>query len=355
MARIPHGRAVAVLGAAALVLAACGAPSPDPVTPDKSVNPDSPREDVPSAIEDMQDPAFPQPLIDPRQVVSGGPPPEGIPTIDSPRFATASETEWLQPTDPVLSLTVGGETRGYPLGIMTWHEIVNDTVGGVPVAVTYCPLCNSGVAFEREVAGRVLTFGTSGMLYNDNLVMYDRQTESLWPQLTGEASIGVLTGTKLVAIPMGVVGWADFAAEHPDALVLTRDTGFERAYGTNPYVGYDEPGSAPLFGPVPDDERLLPKARVIGIEIGAETVGVARDRVADEGETRVRVGGQDLVLVHRPGQASALDAQVIPDSADIGSVAVFREGSTGERTPIAFLDTFWFVWVAFHPETRLVR
>jgi hypothetical protein len=132
--------------------------------------------------------------------------------------------DWLEDDEPVLSLTVDHETRAYPLQVMTWHEIVNDTVADVPVAVTYCPLCNSGVAFERRAAGRLLDFGTSGLLYADNLVMYDRQTESLWPQLTGRAAVGVLTGTQLKAIPMGIVGWADFRAAHPDAQVLTRVT-----------------------------------------------------------------------------------------------------------------------------------
>ena len=124
-------------------------------------------------------------MLDPDLIVSGGPAPDGIPPIDQPRFSRARTVGWLTDTEALLSLTVGGETRGYPLQIMTWHEIVNDTVGRVPVAVTYCPLCNSGVAFDRRVAGRVLSFGTSGRLYADNLVMYDRQTESLWPQLNG--------------------------------------------------------------------------------------------------------------------------------------------------------------------------
>jgi len=201
----------------------------------------SAREDVPSALDNPSDPAFPDPLIDLDHLVSGGPPPDGIPAIDDPKFQPADQVDWLAGREPLLSLTVGGETRGYPLQVMTWHEIVNDTVGGEPVTVTYCPLCNSGVAFHRQVGERLLDFGTSGMLYADNLVMYDRQTESLWPQLTGQASVGVLTGTPLEAIPIGVVGWDQFRTAHPDALVLTRDTGYPRDYGRNPYAGYDDP------------------------------------------------------------------------------------------------------------------
>lgn len=264
------GSVVAVVVACVLLLSACttpAAPSDAPSTPGRAAGA---AEGVPSALDNMQDPSFPGPLIDLGEVLSGGPPPDGIPAIDDPSFQPADEVDWLAANEPILSLTVGGETRGYPIQVMTWHEIVNDTVGGIPVAVTYCPLCNSGVAFEREAAGRVLSFGTSGMLHADNLVMYDRQTESLWPQLTGSASNGFLTGTQLTAIPMGAVGWEDFRTAHPDALVLTRDTGFARPYGDNPYDGYDQPGTSPIFPlPEPTDDRLTAKTRVVGIDSAA--------------------------------------------------------------------------------------
>jgi len=351
----------------------------------------APREHTPSALEDRFDARLPEPLIDPEDVQSGGPPPDGIPPIDEPTFEKAPEATWLEPDDPVLSLTVGAETRAYPLQVMTWHEIVNDTVGGVPVAVTYCPLCNSGVTFEREVAGRVLSFGTSGMLYADNLVMYDRQTESLWPQLTGTASIGVLTGQKLTAIPMGVVAWSDFRDANPSALVLSRDTGFERPYGQNPYVGYDDPDGGLLFGlPGGDpDERLPVKERVVGISDGTESVAVVRRSIESTSPAEVTVGGRTLVVWHKPGQASALDDVTVSGGQDVGTVAVFepttdgrrlhfeaqgdgfRDVETGSRwnvlghaisgplggtrlEPYEHLDTFWFAWVTFHPDTGLV-
>jgi hypothetical protein len=349
-----------------------------------------PREETPSALEDRWDPRLPEPLVDPDLVLSGGPPPDGIPAIDAPVFEPADEAGWLEDDEPVLSLTVGGETRAYPLQVMTWHEIVNDTVDGVPVAVTYCPLCNSGVAFERRVDGRVLSFGTSGMLYADNLVMYDRQTESLWPQLTGQAAIGVLTGEELVAIPVGVVAWSDFRDANPSAPVLTRDTGFDRPYGSNPYVGYDDPDGSLLFGlPGEADERLAVKERVVGIADGAESVAVVRSSLVDAGPTELRVGRKELVIWHRPGQASALDAGTVAGGADIGTVGVFdpevdgrrlhfettddgfRDQETGSRwnvlgqatggplegarlEPHRHLDTFWFAWVTFHPDTELV-
>ena len=360
--------------------------SPSPVD---QAEPDAP-EDTPSALEDRYDARFPQPLIDPDKVLSGGPPPDGIPPIDKPTFQPADKVTWLEDDEPVLSLTVGDETRAYPLRVMTWHEIVNDTVGGVAVAVTYCPLCNSGVAFERTVAGRVLTFGTSGMLYADNLVMYDRQTESLWPQLTGQASIGVLTGKELTAIPMGVVAWSDFREANPSALVLSQDTGFDRPYGTNPYVGYDDPDGELLFE-LPDDpdQRLPVKERVIGISDETNSVAVVRRSLVGRPPLQVVVGDRDLVVWHKPGQASALDAGTVAGGTDIGTVGVydpvvdgrllhfvaagdgFRDEETGSRwnvlgqaiggplkgnnlQPVQHLDTFWFAWVTFHPETDLL-
>jgi hypothetical protein len=385
--------------AALLAVTACGTggtvsdrsdPDTEPGTSDPSRGAEQgDREDVPSALDNPADPSFPEPLIDLDELVSGGPPPDGIPPIDDPQFQPASEVDWLTGPEPVLSLTVDGETRAYPLQVMTWHEIVNDTIPGTPIAVTYCPLCNSGVAFERTVDGEVLDFGTSGLLYADNLVMYDRQTESLWPQLTGEASVGHLTGIRLEAIPIGVVGWDQFLAAHPDALVLTRDTGFSRDYGTNPYVGYDDPDGALLVDPPGGtDERLPVKERVIGISVGNDALALTRARVAETGVVEVSVSGRELVVLHAPGQASALDSEQIPDGEEIGSIGVFvpraagriltfqRHGDlfvdhqTGSRwnvlgesiagpleglrlRPQRHLDTFWFAWVAFQPDTRL--
>ena len=350
-----------------------------------------PRERGPSALENRSDKRFPDPLIDPDDIMSGGPAPDGIPPIDEPAFERARTVEWLGDGEAVLSLTVEGETRAYPLQVMTWHEIVNDTVGGVPVAVTYCPLCNSGVAFEREVGDRVFSFGASGMLYADNLVMYDRQTESLWPQLTGQAAVGTLTGTSLVAIPMGTVAWSDFREANPESLVLSRETGFERPYGKNPYAGYDEPDGALLFDlPEDNDDRLLVKERVIGLFDSVGAVAVVRSTLADRPPQEVRFGARTAVLWHRPGQASALDDSTVAGGADIGTVGVFdpvldgrhlhfiddgagfRDQETGSLwnvlgrstsgplegkrlAPVRHLDTFWFAWVTFHPETTVLR
>ncbi len=250
---------VAAAGSLTLVLAACAATPSEPVLGETRVLPtDSAGEattapvQLTSALDDPRHPAFPDPLIDLDDLLPGGPPPDGIPSIDYPLFQPVSEVNWLEDDEPVLALTIDGRTKAYPIRIITWHEIVNDRLAGVPVAVTYCPLCNSGVAFERTVSGQTTTFGVSGKLYADNLVMYDRLTESLWPQLTGQASVGTLTGTRLTSIPMGAVGWGQFREEHPDARVLTRSTGHDRDYRTNPYVGYDDPDSDPIFA-LPND------------------------------------------------------------------------------------------------------
>jgi hypothetical protein len=378
-----------LLVAVVMLTAAC---SPGPQAPPPAPSEDSRTTvDMPSALDDPRHSGFPEPLIDPDDLVSGGPPPDGIPPIDDPKFAPASEIDWLGDDEPVLSLTVGDETRAYPLQVMTWHEIVNDRVGGIPVTVTYCPLCNSGVAFERRVAGRLLDFGTSGLLHIDNLVMYDRQTESLWPQLTGQASVGTLTGTQLKAIPMGVVSWKQFRASNPDALVLTRETGFRRDYGRNPYTGYDDPdGDLLVDPPGGTDGRLPVKERVVGITVGSDSVAIRRALVAGAGVVPLMVGGHDVVVLHQPGQSSALDTGRIADGQEIGSIGVFRPtirgrsltfaircervvdvqtGSTwsvlgeatsgqlaGSRLPaVVHLDTFWFAWVGFHPDTRLVE
>jgi hypothetical protein len=383
-------RARLALAAGLILLAgACGTDPDGPPLRSDSAELGAAKEDGPSALKDPTNPAFPSPLIKLDHLVSGGPPPDGIPPIDNPKFQAARDVDWLEDAEPVLSLSVEHETRAYPLQIMTWHEIVNDTVGAVPVTVTYCPLCNSGVAFHRRVVDRLLDFGTSGMLYADNLVMYDRQTESLWPQLTGQASVGVLTGTQLEAIPIGVVGFDQFRTARPEALVLTRDTGHGRPYGRNPYTGYDDPAGGLLVEPPEGrDPRLPVKERVIGIRIRDQALAIPRGTVAAHAVLALSFAGQDIVVWHRPGQRSALDDKTIAEGRDIGTVGVFdprvegqslsfvaqmtgfrdtQTGSSwnvlGEATggplkgrrlrPITHLDTFWFAWVAFQPDTTL--
>jgi hypothetical protein len=324
------------------------------------------------------------------EIRSGGPPPDGIPAIDAPVFEDVTAAgEWLQPRDPVLVVDLDGDTRAYPLAILTFHEIVNDVVAGEPLVVTYCPLCNSGLVFERTVDGQVLDFGTSGRLWNSNLVMYDRATRSLWSQFTGEAIVGDRLGTHLERIPMQIVALSEFAERWPDGQVLSRDTGHDRPYGTNPYVGYDSAESPFLFSG--DTGGSLPQmARVV--TTGGETDPVAyplevlrSGRVVSD-----TVDGEPVVVLWAPGTASALDTPSISDGDDVGATGVFRAVADGrtltlvpdgddrfrdEQTAstwtvlgeavdgplagtqlerVAHDDTFWFVQYAFRPDTRVV-
>jgi Protein of unknown function (DUF3179). len=342
----------------------------------------------------MRDPAFPAPLVPPEDILSGGPPPDGIPPIDAPRFLpAAAQRDLLPPEEPVVTLEIDGDARAYPVRILIWHEIVNDTVGGVPVAVTYCPLCNSAVAYRRVVRGVETTFGTSGRLYNSALVMYDRATESLWTHYDGRAVVGLLTGEQLEPIPAPLMSWGDFLAAYPDGQVLDQTrTGFRRDYGVNPYVGYDNPDTQPFLFRGTVDDRARAKQRVVGVTVGEESVAFALDAISggEARATNTTIGGRPVVVLWKAGQASALERGNVGTGRDVGTTGVFfREldgrvltlsaegdhfvdaetGSTwnivgaavsgplagSELTRIPHLDTFWFAWSSYRPGTSLVE
>jgi hypothetical protein len=319
--------------------------------------------------------------------------PDSIPSIDEPKFIAPGEAEeWLSAEEPVAVLEIEGDARAYPFQIMTWHEIVNDVVGGTPVAVTYCPLCNSALAYPRKVGTRILEFGTSGSLYNSALVMFDRQTESLWLHFEGIAIEGQLEGRRLELIPVQTLSFEQFRQEHPDGRVLSQDTGFSRPYGQNPYDFYDTAERPFLFdGEV--DERLPAIARVVGVKIGEEAVAYPYEALSsDEGASVVQdaVGGEDLVVFWRAGVRSALDNPEIELGRDVGTSGVFLrtvggqdltfrvEGGevvdeqTGsvwslagratdgplegqELSPVQHLDTFWFAWSSHNSDTRILE
>jgi len=349
----------------------------------------SPEENVASALDDPTAKGLPKPLVDPKRIIDGGPPPDGIPALAEATFARANAIDWLIPEEPVLSLTLNGETRAYPVQILIFHEIVNDTVGGVPVAVTYCPLCNSAIAYDRRVAGRVVTFGTSGKLLYSNLVMYDRQTRSLWPQLAGQAVAGVLTGVRLTAYPVQTVAWQDWLADNPRAWVLSNQTGYDRDYGLNPYSGYDKANSQPFDLDGPADPGLPPKTRVVAFP-GPEPIAITLDALTARHVIPLHIADRDVVAWALPGLRSALDTPDLEAGRTIAASGAFDphwhgqllhftaqgtqfvDAETGSHwtvlgravagpargarlQPILYFDTFWFAWAAYQPHTRIVR
>ena len=323
------------------------------------------------------------------EISSGGPPRDGIPPIDHPKFVTASDADgWLKPKEPVISFAVSGDHRAYPLQVLIWHEIVNDQVGGQPVTITFCPLCNSAIAFDRGLDGRVLDFGTTGNLRNSDLVMWDRQTESWWQQFTGEAIVGEFIGQRLKMVPSSIVSWADFKANYPEGRVLSRETGFQRDYGRNPYVGYDDVDTPPFLYGGKLDGRLPPKERVVAVSLGGEDVAYPYSVLQKRRVVTDKVGAEQIVVFYQPGTVSALNAGSIPGSRDVGATGVFLteldgrrldftltndaivDSETGSRwsvlgratsgplqgrqlDPVLHADHLWFAWAAFKPQTRI--
>jgi hypothetical protein len=262
----------------------------------------------------------------------GGPPRDGIPPVDEPKPTSQADAEkWLSEQEPVLVVEAGGQVRAYPVQILVWHEIVNDKLGGHPIAVTYCPLCNSSLVFDPRVAGRTLTFGTTGNLRRSDLVMWDRQTESWWQQLSAEAVVGELTGTRLRVLPSQTLSWADYKRIHPGGDVLSRDTGAARDYGSNPYAGYDAPDSEPFLFEGETDNRLPPKERVVAVFAADETVVVPFSRLARDPVVQIEAGGRPVVVLYKRGIVSPLDAPVIDDSRDVGTAAAFDPRLDGRK------------------------
>ncbi len=325
------------------------------------------------------------------EFLSGGVGRDGIPPLDDPQFESiADAATWLEDVEPVVSLEINNVARAYPLAILTWHEIVNDTLGGVPVSVTFCPLCNSAVAFDRRIEDTTLTFGVSGNLRNSDLVMWDRQSESWWQQLTGEGIVGAYAGYQLVFVPAQIVSWGDFKTAFPGADVLSRDTGYRRDYGRNPYAGYDRADQSPFLFRGELDDRLLPMERVAALELDGQHLAFPFRELEQEPVVNYSVNGRDIVVLFQAGTASALDQSRIADSRDVGSTGIFDAVLDGEKlnfrlgldgftdneteslwnllgqaisgplagqslTPIAHGNHFWFAWAAFAPEVEIYR
>jgi hypothetical protein len=323
------------------------------------------------------------------EIMPGGPPRDGIPPLDTPKFVWLAEGDgFLKDQEPVIAFELNRDARAYPLQILIWHEIVNDTVGGVPVAITFCPLCNTAIAFDRRLDGRVLDFGTTGNLRHSDLVMWDRQTESWWQQITGEAIVGELTGKRLTFLPAAIVSWREFKATHPHGQVLSTDTGFDRDYGNNPYTGYDDIDERPFLFRGTIDQRLPPMERVVTVCINEAYAAYPFSRLQQQPVVMDTVGGTPLVVFWQKGVTSALDKASIPASRDVGAAAVYHpvvdgrrltfraengsitDTETGSRwnilgvatwgalagkrlEPVLHGNHFWFAWAVFRPQTRV--
>jgi len=291
----------------------------------------------------------------------------------------------------VVIVEVGDDARAYPIQVLMWHEIANDTVGGLPLAVTFCPLCNTAIVFERTVDGQVLDFGTTGRLRFSNLIMYDRQTETWWQQASGEAIAGEQTGKRLAFYPGAIISWADFKAAHPDGQVLSRETGFSRAYGDNPYAGYDDVNRPPFLYQGPETPGVLPPVtRVLTVDLNGDAVAYPYDILEEERVINDTVGGQQVVVFWTEGTASALDAGSVAGGRDVGATNAYlrvvddqalrftvQDGQiTDEETgsqwdilgqaisgdyagkqlePVIAINHFWFSWAAFRPDTRVYQ
>jgi Protein of unknown function (DUF3179) len=317
------------------------------------------------------------------QIVSGGPPRDGIPSIDNAKFVSSEEasSNFLQGSDLVIGLEINGDVRAYPLKILVWHEIVNDAVGGTSVAVTYCPLCFTSQVFNRTIDGQAVEFGTSGKLYNSNLVMYDRTSESLWSQAMAKGIVGKHAGKDLERIPFDVAAWNEWKKLHPEGKVLSIDTGFGRPYGVDPYGNYyTEPNI--LFPVSHKDDRLGPKEIVIGLEDNGNHKAYLISDIENKKVVNDAIGNKQIALVSlEPFMVRVFDrsiAQLESSGSQVTTLQLEYESSSnllvdkGTETKWNFdgeavegsmkgkslarlpLDEgFWFSWVAFHPDTEV--
>jgi len=325
------------------------------------------------------------------ELIDGGPGKDGIPSIDSPRFISQEEaSQWLYGREPVIALEVNGEARAYPIQILMWHEIVNDEIAGNPVLVTFCPLCYSAIVFDRTLNGVVHEFGVSGLLRHSDMIMYDRTTETLWQQFSGEALAGDYTGEFLTIIPSQLISFDQFRQAHPDAKVLSRETGHNRNYGQNPYAGYDDINNSPFLLREEVSDKLPPMEKVIGVRTDEENKGYPYSITQSKNVLHDQVGGEPIVIFHIEGMASAMDESTIHRSRDDGATGVFspvlngellefeysyaeiRDKKTGSMWNISgqaisgpltgeqlktmiYGDYFAFAWLVFYPDTKMYK
>lgn len=380
----------------AIIAAACfggdGAETPTATSSppaEGTEEPQAPVEDIPSVARSWKT-NWAKRSIDLGELTVGIPvdnPRDRIPPLDSPAFETVEQADgWLEDREPGVLFQLGGDVRFYPLRILTWHEIVNDEVGGRPVVITFCPLCNTAIAFERAVDGQVLRFGTSGLLRFSDLVMWDDVTESLWQQLDGSAIVGDMVGKRLSFLPASIIPWSEFKAQFPGGKVLSQDTGFRRNYGSNPYLGYSSTSKPFLFNGELDD-RFPAMERVVGVIVNGQDKAYPFSVISREGAVNDEVAGVPIAVFWGAADtADALDTASIPQGQAIGvgvayerrlngQILSFRAQENGnfldnetgstwnilglatagplagsQLAPVVHTNHFWFAWAAFNPE-----
>jgi hypothetical protein len=308
-------------------------------------------------------------LIPLDKIRDGGPPKDGIPSIDKPKFVSSEQADFISESDIVIGLKINGESKAYPLFILVWHEIVNDRVGNVPVSVTYCPLCYTSQVFERTIDGKAVEFGTSGKLYNSNLLMYDRLTDSYWSQGLGMAVTGPMTGTSLDIVPFDLMTWEDWKKHHQDTMVLTTDTGHIRSYGTDPYGNYYT-DSRIMFPVENSDDRMKPKEVIVGLNHDNVFKAYRQDYVESREAMNDYVGNKPVLLISEYDHNTrvfdrTVNGEILELFSEDGMLVDAQTnsmwtydgmaisgplaGSMLQRMPIHV--GFWFEWVAFHPGT----
>ena len=396
--------AIAALG---VLLASCGAPRGDDEPPTASTVDETSTTMATSSTGDITaklplrlqpmaqswETDFTKSTIDLEELLVGihAPDPRDvIPPIDDPVFTPVGETVWIEDREPGVLLEMGDDARFYPLAVLTRHEIVNDIVGGVPVAVTYCPLCNTAVTFDRHWEGQVLRLGVSGLLRHSDLVMWDDLTESLWQQITGEAIVGELAGAKLEVVPAAIVRWADFRETHPQGQALSSDQGFGIRYGSNPYEFYSSQSRPYGFFQGEIDERFPALERVVGVTLETAAKAYPFSILAEQGVVNDEIGDRRVAVFWGAADtADALDAGDISEAAAVGSALAFDPVVNGRRLTFeksgddSFTDVetgttwsilglgrdgelkgaqlellphrndFWFAWRAFFPHAEV--
>ncbi len=267
------------------------------------------------------------------EILGGGPPRDGIPALDEPKVVPASESAWKD-EEIVLGLVVGGEARAYPVAILDWHELVNDTLGGRPILVSYCPLCGTGLVFDRRIDGKTRHFGVSGLLYRSDLLMYDRETESLWSQIAARAVTGPMMGRRLDMLRSSFQRWGEWRSEHPETTVLSKRTGHRRDYARSPYGGYAR--SRDLMFPAPYDRRYHPKMPTLGLRIPGEG---ARAYPASE---VAKAGGR-------------VEDRFLGRKVEIRYDDRRRVFEVDAPSDVEVVEGFYFAWSTFHPDSTIFQ